>query len=255
MKFERDLEIIDSVRLNERHFLLKLKCDEGLSEIKAGQFVEIRIDGAGILLRRPISINYIDEQRKEMWLMIQEVGRGTKKMGQLKVGEKLNIVYPLGNGFMIANESGSKCPLLVGGGVGVAPILYLAKKWSERGIRPTVLLGARRSEDLLEYDLFRQYGDVFVTTEDGSEGEKGFVTQHSVLKKRDFDLVCCCGPTPMMKAMAKWAKEKNIECKVSLENKMACGLGACLCCVEETNEGNVRVCVDGPVFDTRDLKW
>ncbi len=110
-------------------------------------------------------------------------------------------------------------------------------------------------KDLLELDLFKQLGEVFVTTEDGSVGEKGFVTQHSIFQRK-IDHIACCGPSPMMKAVAKIAQEKEIDCEVSLENLMACGIGACLCCVEDTiDEGNVCVCQDGPVFNIKRLKW
>ena len=104
-------------------------------------------------------------------------------------------------------------------------------------------------------DAFEQYGRVFVTTEDGSAGEKGFVTNHSLLQQEHFDRISTCGPTPMMKAVARLAKAQDIDCEVSLENLMACGVGACLCCVENTTEGHVCVCKEGPVFNTRKLLW
>lgn len=255
MKRERDLIIKEIIRLNDRHYLMKLRCEEGLAEIKAGQFVEVRVDGADVLLRRPISVNFVDEQKRELWLMVQEVGRGTIALGTRRAGESINVVYPLGNGFGESDDISIKRPLLIGGGVGVAPLLFLAKKWKSKNVTPTLILGARKKEDLLERDLFERMGRVFVTTEDGSDGEKGFVTQHSILNNESFDSVYCCGPTPMMKAVGKWAKDHGVPCKVSLENKMACGLGACLCCVEDTINGNVRVCVEGPVFNTEELKW
>ena len=125
----------------------------------------------------------------------------------------------------------------------------------QAGIEPTFLLGARTKEDLLEIDLFKQYGRVLVTTEDGSEGEKGFVTNHSVLQKEHFDRIATCGPKPMMVAVARYAQQADIECEASLENMMACGLGACLCCVEKTIQGNLCVCKEGPVFNVKQLLW
>ena len=104
-------------------------------------------------------------------------------------------------------------------------------------------------------DEFKKYGRVFTTTEDGSAGEKGFVTNHSILQQEQFDRISTCGPTPMMKAVARLAREKGIDCEVSLENLMACGLGACLCCVEKTTEGNLCVCKEGPVFNINRLLW
>ena len=122
------------------------------------------------------------------------------------------------------------------------------------GGEPTFLLGARSKKDLLMLDEYAKLGRVFITTEDGTEGEKGFVTNHSVLNEH-FDSIYTCGPTPMMKAVAHYAKEHDITCEVSLENMMACGLGACLCCVEKTTEGNLCVCKEGPVFNINRLLW
>ena len=125
----------------------------------------------------------------------------------------------------------------------------------EDGGEPFFLLGARTGKDVLEKELFANVGKVFITTEDGSEGEKGFVTNHSLLKKENFDLVQTCGPKPMMMAIARYALEQDIPCEVSLENMMACGVGACLCCVEKTEQGNQCVCTDGPVFNIKKLLW
>ena len=123
------------------------------------------------------------------------------------------------------------------------------------GCRPTFSLGGRSACDVLQLDMFKEYGDVYITTEDGSEGEKGFVTQHSILSSERFDRISTCGPKPMMVAVARYAKSNNITCEVSLENMMACGVGACLCCVENTNEGHVCVCKEGPVFNVNKLLW
>ena len=126
---------------------------------------------------------------------------------------------------------------------------------NEKGIRPTLLLGGKSAADLLRLTDYQKLGETFVTTEDGSLGEKGFVTMHSVWQKQSLDKIYVCGPKPMMKAVAKLAAEKNVWCEVSLENLMACGLGACLCCVEDTVDGHVCVCKEGPVFNRRRLKW
>ena len=123
------------------------------------------------------------------------------------------------------------------------------------GAMPTFLLGARTKNALLEMEAFERIGRVWVTTEDGSAGEQGFVTQHSVLQRERFDKICTCGPKPMMMAVARYAAKEDIACEVSLENMMACGIGACLCCVEKTTDGNRCVCTEGPVFDTRQLLW
>ena len=145
--------------------------------------------------------------------------------------------------------------LLVGGGVGIAPLLFMGQEMLRMGIRPTFLLGARSASDLVRLEAYRACGDVYITTEDASAGERGFVTQHSILRDATFDGIAVCGPKPMMMAMASYAKSRGIPCEVSLENMMACGLGVCLCCVEETIEGNLCVCKEGPVFNVNRLLW
>ncbi|MBO5750616.1 MAG: dihydroorotate dehydrogenase electron transfer subunit [Bacteroidaceae bacterium] len=254
MKQLKDLKITSVEYLHPRFVLIKLKSDEALPEIKPGQFVEVKVEGsASTFLRRPISINYVDRNNNEIWLLVQLVGEGTKAMARLNEGDFLNVLFPLGNGFSVPKK-GEKV-LLVGGGVGVAPLLEYGKVLKEVGAKPVFLLGARTKTDLMQLDLFGKYGDVYITTEDGTEGENGFVTQHSVLTKESFDRISTCGPKPMMVAIAKFAKANSISCEVSLENMMACGLGACLCCVEKTVKGNVCVCKEGPVFNINDLTW
>ena len=254
-KYLLDLRVKSVEQIHQRYVLIKLTDDNPLPEMLPGQFVEVRVDGSpNTFLRRPISINFVDKDANELWLLVAAIGDGTKKMAQLKTGDALNCLLPLGNGFTLP-ESPEKRVLLVGGGVGVAPLLYMGAMMLEMGCKPTFLLGARTAKYLLMLDLFNKYGRVCVTTEDGSEGEKGFVTNHSLLQKESFDRIITCGPTPMMKAVARYSRQAKIDCEVSLENLMACGLGACLCCVEKTTEGNLCVCKDGPVFNIRKLLW
>ena len=220
-----------------------------------GQFAEIRVDGSPTtFLRRPISINYVDRKTNEVWFLVQLVGDGTRKLATVQKGDTVNVVLPLGNGFSMP-ESPEKKVLLIGGGVGTAPMLYLGEALLKAGCKPTFLLGARSKNDLLQLDQFAAFGEVHTTTEDGSMGEKGYVTMHSVLANNQFDMIYTCGPKPMMMAVSKYAKAHNIECEVSLENTMACGVGACLCCVEKTDEGHVCVCKEGPVFNIKKLLW
>ena len=261
-KYILDLQVKSLERVHERYVLIRLTDDKPLPEMLPGQFVEVRVDGSSTtFLRRPISINFVDKQANELWLLVACVGDGTRRLAELKAGDTLNCVLPLGNGFTLPVNfplspfTFHLSPLLVGGGVGVAPLLYLGKVLKEQGVEPTFLLGARSAKDLLMLSEFEKYGRVLVTTEDGTMGEKGFVTNHSVLQQEQFDMIQVCGPTPMMKAVARYANEKGIECEVSLENLMACGLGACLCCVEKTKEGNLCVCKEGPVFNIKRLLW
>lgn len=237
-----------------RSVLLRLRSEQPLPDIAPGQFVQVRIDGSpSTYLRRPISIHDVDFQQNEITLLVQQVGEGTRHLAAVNVGDLINIVFPLGNGFTLPEKSENV--LLVGGGIGIAPLFYFAKVLVEKGIRPTLLLGGKTESDLIRLTDYQQLGEAFVTTEDGSLGEKGFVTMHSVWQKQSFDKIYVCGPKPMLKAVAKMAVEKDVWCEVSLENLMACGLGACLCCVEDTVDGHVCVCKEGPVFNTRRLKW
>lgn len=254
-KFILDLTVTENVRLHTNYVLLKLTSPSLLPEMLPGQFAEIRVDGSpATFLRRPISINFVDTERNEVWFLIQLVGEGTKRLGEAKSGDTINVMLPLGNGFTMPENPSDKL-LLVGGGVGTAPMLYLGKQLAEKGCRPTFLLGARSDKDLLQMEQFAAYGEVYTTTEDGSHGEKGYVTQHSILNKVDYERIYTCGPKPMMMAVARYAKSKAIDCEVSLENMMACGIGACLCCVENTTEGHLCVCKEGPVFNINKLLW
>jgi len=254
-KFMLDLIVKKNDILNDQYFLLVLSSDQPLPEILPGQFVEVRVDNTpDTFLRRPISVNFVDYASNELWLLIQKVGNGTKKLSSLAKGDKLNVIIPLGNCFTWPESKDSNV-LLVGGGVGIAPLLYWGACLHEKGYKCNFLLGGRSESNLLQLCEFNKYGNVYTTTEDGSIGEKGFVTMHSLLRGSNFDFIYSCGPTPMMKAVASYAAENGIFCEVSLENTMACGFGACLCCVTDTTEGHLCVCTDGPVFNITKLKW
>lgn len=250
-----DFVLTENIQLHSAYALMKFRPQEGeLPEMLPGQFVEVRIsDSATTYLRRPISIHNIDREHNELWLLVRRAGDGTCRLTFYKEGTIVNMVLPLGNTFTTPADKQLQ-PLLIGGGVGVAPLLYWGKVLQEQGIRPAFLLGARTDKDLLQLDEFEAVGDVYLSTEDGSAGEKGFVTQHSVLRQQ-FSYIYTCGPKPMMQAVARIAREKNTPCEVSLENMMACGVGACLCCVENTVEGHVCVCKEGPIFNIDKLTW
>ena len=253
-KYILDLRVKSVEKVGGRYSLLKLTHEQPLPEMVPGQFVEVRVGNSpSTLRRRPISISFVDRDANELWLLVAAIGEGTRHITTLKPGDTLNCVLPLGNGFTMPKSSSDRV-LLVGGGVGVAPLLYMGAEMKRNGIEPTFLLGARSAADLLEIDLFRRYGRVCITTEDASEGEKGFVTNHSVLGEK-FDMIATCGPKPMMVAVARYAYKAGVECEASLENMMACGLGACLCCVEKTTEGNLCVCKEGPVLNIKKLLW
>lgn len=250
MKQIADFTLIEKERFGNA-VLLQLQCERPLPEIAPGQFVQVRVDGSpSTYLRRPISIHDVDPAHHTISLLVQMVGEGTRHLGAASIGDEINLVLPLGNGFSL--PSAQDRVLLVGGGIGIAPLYYLAKCMDAK---PTFLLGGKRASDLVRLDAYRGLGETLVTTEDGSMGEKGFVTAHSVWQQRKYDKIFVCGPKPMMKAVADMAKANDTWCEASLEHMMACGLGACLCCVEDTVEGNLCVCKEGPVFNIRRLKW
>lgn len=254
-KFMLDLLVKSNSRLNDQYFLLILTHTAPLPEMLPGQFVEVRVDNSPTtFLRRPISINFFDKENNELWLLIQKVGDGTRKLGELKPNDSVNLILPLGNSFSLPQSHDAKL-LLVGGGVGIAPMLFWGAKLKEMGFKPIFLIGGRSEANLLQLDEFKKYGELYCTTEDGSVGEKGFVTNHSILTDINFDAIYTCGPTPMMKAVAAYAQKNNVDCEVSLENTMACGIGTCLCCVTDSVDGHVCVCTEGPVFNITKLKW
>lgn len=249
-----DMTVKEVQHVNANCVLLVMGCDEPLPETFPGQFAELRVDGTpSVMLRRPISVHSFDAARNEVGFLVQVVGEGTRWLGSLNVGDKVNVMMPLGNGFTLPETAGKRY-LLVGGGVGSAPLYYLAQELNARGCDFVILIGARSVKDLYRRDAYEALGRVEYTTEDGTLGEKGYVTNHSVLEEK-FDCIFTCGPKPMMLSVARYAREKGIACEVSLENRMACGLGACLCCVEDTKEGHRCVCTDGPVFSIDELKW
>lgn len=248
-KYITDFTIVGKQVYNESYFSLTLQHPDRLPEIAAGQFVEVEVPGnKQVMLRRPISIHDVNIDNNTLTILVQVVGKGTRTLSKLSEGQKLNLVYPLGHGF---NLEGTRT-LLVGGGAGIAPLLHLSKCLSAKGIHPTILLGGRTAALIPVQKEFEPYGTIGFATEDGSLGEKGLVTQHSLFSA-DYDHIYTCGPTPMMKAVARYALEKGIECEVSLENMMACGIGACLCCVVDSDEGHKCVCKEGPVFNAKKL--
>jgi dihydroorotate dehydrogenase electron transfer subunit len=281
-----DFIIRSNEALNDRNRLIKVTPADHrhLPPMQPGQFVQVLVDRSpGTFLRRPISINFVDREKNELWLLVQEVGDGTREICRRQPGEMMNIIYPLGNSFTLPegkgervgelfgeerragkiheetrqekNRNGDRRFLLVGGGVGTAPLLFLGKELHARGLQVDFLLGGRSDTDILQRADFEQYGRLYCTTEDGSLGEKGFVIHHSLWQEKRYDFIYTCGPKPMMVAVARLARERGVPCEASLENLMACGFGACLCCVEKTTRGNLNTCTEGPVFNTDMLTW
>lgn len=253
--------VVENRRLNPRFVRLTLQAAAGLQPAEAGQFVQVRVPSSlHSYLRVPISLHEIDAAQGRIALLVQEVGEGSRFLASRRAGDRLDVLYPLGTGFR-RPASPSAPLLLVGGGCGLAPLYGLLKQLKQGETphtgRIAFLTGARTAADLLLQDELAALGaEVYACTEDGSSGEKGLVTVHPVLQACAFDQVYTCGPTPMMKAVAAVAKAHNVPCQVSLENKMACGIGACLCCVTPDKDQHHRcVCTEGPVFDADVLGW
>lgn len=255
-KTVQNLRVMANLRLNDYHHILQLQAPEQLEPIEPGQFANLLVDHApGVFLRRPFSIYSVNYESNTISVFIKVIGEGTRNLANTPVGSIISGLFPLGNGFSIP-KSKEKI-LLVGGGSGVASMMSLAQVLSTNLNDVSILLGARSSADLVELDHFSRYGTLYTTTEDGTHGVKGYVTDHHVFSTEleHFARVYTCGPEPMMKAIAAKAKKESVFCEVSLENTMACGFGVCLCCVTETQQGHKCVCTDGPVFNTNQLKW
>jgi dihydroorotate dehydrogenase electron transfer subunit len=249
-----DLKVVGNKLLTNDFCVIEVESDRELPDFRPGQFVQVKVDGSPeTFLRRPISIHDVDFKANRYKMLIQVLGKGTESLFNLKVGDNLNVIHPLGNSFTVPEDKSRI--LLVGGGCGIAPLLFLGKQLKAGGFTPDVLMGFRSSGRVLEIEEYSRIGNVFLTTEDGSMGEKGYVTDHSVLAAANYDRIYCCGPDPMMKAVARYCMKNDIFCEVSLENLMACGFGICLCCIAETTRGNICTCTEGPVFNIRELKW
>ena len=253
MKEIHDFTIIGRQQLGDQYFRLVIEHGGQMLPVAPGQFVEVLVEGSReVMLRRPISVHDVDAARGTLSLLVQIVGHGTRRLAELKEGDRLNLVYPLGHGFT-TDLTPRTSALLVGGGAGIAPLLCLAKCLKAKEVQCTVLLGGRTSALIPVRDEFAPYGELCIATDDGSLGHKGLVVVHPAFAKT-YDMIYTCGPTPMMKAVARSAAERGIRCEVSLENMMACGVCACLCCVTDTDQGHRCVCKEGPVFDISTMK-
>lgn len=247
------MRVVACTPLAEANYLIRLAPQAGrsLPPMQAGQFVQVLPPGGMTLLRRPISVCNVEAG--ELWLLVARVGRGTIAITNVQAGDTLSLVLPLGNAFDLDD---TQRPLLIGGGVGIAPMLMLAKAFVNRDIRPLLLVGGRTCAHIALMDELSSLGDLYCTTEDGSLGYRGRVTEHPLWQQGGFDRIYTCGPMPMMRAVAALAFEQGIHCQVSLENTMACGIGTCLCCVQDTvSQGHRCVCTEGPVFDAQEIKW
>jgi len=247
--------VVANDRITEGVGLIVLESPRVAAAIAPGQFVHMRITrGADYILRRPFSVHRAYDHRLE--LLYQVLGRGTRDLATKERGDELDLIGPLGPGWRLGDDI--RHALVVAGGLGAAPMGMLVEQLAERGVAVTVAVGAPTAERLVARELFeRQARRVLVATDDGSAGERGFVTTlvEGVLATDRPDVVYTCGPEPMERIVAAQAAAVGVACQVSLERLMACGVGACLSCVVATTEGQRRACIDGPVFDAERVLW
>lgn len=226
--------------------VLKMTLSGDVSDILPGQFVNVALEG--LYLRRPISV--CDLEENSLTLVYKVVGKGTEKMSELLVGEKLDLLTGLGNGYNL--EKSGEAPLLIGGGVGVPPLYLLAKRLMEQDKRPRVILGFNTASEVFYKDEFKALGmEVFVTTADGTAGIKGFVTDGFPFCD-GYDYTYACGPEPMLRAVYD---KSGTDGQYSFEERMGCGFGACMGCTCKTKYGNKRICRDGPVLEREEIIW
>lgn len=250
MKKKISAKILSQTCIGTGIYDLKLEAGEIVRAARPGQFVSVYAKDGSRLLPRPISI--CGAEGETLRLVYRVAGEGTKEFASRKAGETLELMGPLGNGFPLEEKKA----FLIGGGIGIPPMLELAKRLN---CEKQILLGYR--DELFLYSEFDPYGKVYLATEDGSAGTKGTVMDIIREKSLAADVIYACGPKPMLRAVKAYAEEKNITAWISLEERMACGIGACLACVcgskdvdEHSHVHNKRICKDGPVFDAREVE-
>lgn len=235
--------ITENKLISPKIYKLIVESDKFNEDIKPGQFFMLKTLNNEFLLPRPISVN--DAEENKIVFLYRVEGVGTAAISKMIINDEIQVFGPLGNGFDMNILKGKIA--IVGGGIGIAPLLYLAKKL---GKNADVYLGYRDSVYIAEE--FENYTDnLVIVTEDGKTGQKGFVTEY--IKVENYDFIVTCGPEIMMNKIIAKCRDKNIKCYVSLERRMACGLGACLGCTVETINGNKRACKDGPIFSSKEL--
>jgi len=249
--FLEDCVVLENNKISDSYYLLKLKGEKSISSAKPGQFYMLQCKNESTLLRRPISLHYINKEKQIIEFYYEVKGKGTNEFKNIKPGENINLQGPLGTGFNTDIEN--KNIVIIGGGMGMAPMKFLTEALSPKN-NVTFICGGRNKESMNILDNFNLENiETIITTDDGSLGIKGNVTIPllEVLKNKNIYKIYTCGPQIMMKHIMNIAKEYNILCEVSLEERMGCGVGACVGCSILTKEGMKKVCKDGPVFDSK----
>jgi 2-polyprenylphenol hydroxylase and related flavodoxin oxidoreductases len=252
------IKIIENKPVAKGFYLMRLASAYLAKSSRPGQFVEIKCSESGdVLLRRPLGVHRIFPGGIEV--LYEVLGKGTTCLSSRKSGEMLDVIGPLGKGFEFSRTK--KPALLIAGGMGVAPLLFLAESMAKKKVRPYVVIGAKTASHILCEKEFKRLGCfVMTSTEDGSKGHKGYATdvmRHLLLIIRcRASGIYACGPHPMLKAVAHIAESSGVPCQVSMEERMACGVGVCLGCPVKVNKGGYKMaCKDGPVFDAKEIAW
>jgi dihydroorotate dehydrogenase electron transfer subunit len=253
--FDETVTVLENKKVNGEYYKLTFSSPKLAKQVLPGQFLNLQIENhQGLLWRRPFSYYRIKGSKIEV--LYEILGRGTALLAEKKPGHQMRALGPLGKPF--SRKVKGKKQILVAGGVGVPPLVFLAETTRGSGISPILLIGCGTKDEVLpKKELSQVKGPVFYATDDGSYGRKGFVTVllHDILKKEDSKslFIQTCGPRVMMSAVMKMAREFGVEGEASIDERMACGVGACLGCVVETTEGFKPSCVEGPVFSFCDL--
>lgn len=255
MKKKEWCTVLSQEELTTDIYSMWLQTEEIAKEARAGQFISLYCSDGGRLLPRPISLCEIDKEQRRLRIVYRIAGKGTEEFSKLQAGDKVSVLGPLGNGFPL-DEAEGKTVILMGGGIGIPPMVETAKQ-----LTGSKIVVGYRDQNLFLQEELKDAGEVFNATEDGSVGTKGNVLDAIREQAVEGDLIFACGPTPMLRAIKAYAQERQIKCYLSMEEKMACGVGACLACVCQSKEvdahshvHNKRVCKDGPVFEASEVE-
>ena len=255
-KYREQAAVLSQEQIADQIFSMWLKTEQIAKEAVPGQFISVYSNDSGRMLPRPISICEMDKEKGALRIVYRVAGKGTEEFSCCKAGDTLDILGPLGNGFPLEQCPEGKKAFLIGGGIGIPPMVQLSKE-----LQGEVQVVAGYRDELFLTEELKANGTLYLATEDGSAGTKGNVLDCIRENGLTADVIYACGPTPMLRAIKSYAEEHQIDCWISMEERMACGIGACLACVCKSKEiddhskvHNKRICKEGPVFHAQDVE-